>query len=169
MHWRDHISQDDECSAPRMRETAQKLLDPALYTRILPKVKTAQEAARARKALRIEGTLREFHSFKPVNLWFDYPIHHVDEAGTLQDVMADGEAPPWQQNFMKSGKRKGTAEERESERKKALETAFEVCGIGSEVTVSALAEYLGVSEKTARSRIKEHGGFWIDEGTVGKK
>ena len=37
------------------------------------------------------------------------------------------------------------------------------------VTLSAMAEYLGVTEKTVRNRLKEHKGFWIDEGLVGTK
>ena len=37
------------------------------------------------------------------------------------------------------------------------------------VTVKELAESMGTTEKTVRNRIKEHGGFWIDEGNVGKK
>lgn len=37
------------------------------------------------------------------------------------------------------------------------------------LTVKAMAEYMGVTEKTVRNRLKEHGGFWIDEGQVGKK
>ena len=35
--------------------------------------------------------------------------------------------------------------------------------------MSALAEYMGVTDKTVRNRLKEHGGFWIDEGEVGRK
>ena len=31
------------------------------------------------------------------------------------------------------------------------------------------AEFMGVADKTVRRRIKEHGGFWVDEGTVGRK
>ena len=37
------------------------------------------------------------------------------------------------------------------------------------MTVSALAEYMGVTEKTVRNRLKEHGGFWIDDNEVGQK
>lgn len=46
---------------------------------------------------------------------------------------------------------------------------YEACGIDDKVTVKAMAEYMGVSEKTVRRRLKEHGGFWIDEGQIGKK
>ena len=53
--------------------------------------------------------------------------------------------------------------------KSSIALAFEACGIDGKVTVSALAEYMGVTDKTVRNRLKEHGGFWIDEGEVGRK
>ena len=40
---------------------------------------------------------------------------------------------------------------------------------GRPVAVSELAQYLGVTEKTVRNRLKEHGGFWVDGGQVGRK
>jgi hypothetical protein len=38
-----------------------------------------------------------------------------------------------------------------------------------QANVADLAEYMGKSEKTVRRYIKEHGGFWIDGGEVGRK
>jgi hypothetical protein len=46
----------------------------------------AREAAENMTALRIEGTLREFATFKPRNVYFRYPIHVPDETGTLADI-----------------------------------------------------------------------------------
>ena len=45
-------------------------------------------------AWRIEGTLREFKSFKPKNLWFDYPVHRLDVTGVLEDLKCEGEYDP---------------------------------------------------------------------------
>ena len=36
-------------------------------------------------AWRLEGSLREFAPFKPINLWFEFPIHRVDN-GLLEDA-----------------------------------------------------------------------------------
>ena len=55
-------------------------------------------------------------------------------------------------------------EAKAKERKDSIALAFEACGIDGKVTVSALAEYMGVTDKTVRNRLKENGGFWIDEG-----
>jgi len=164
-HWTDYVSQDDRESASRMREAAQRLLAPEIYTNAAATVKAVQEARNSRTAWRIEGTLREFPKFSPKNLWFDYPVHVADSLGALQDVAAEGETPTWQKNFPK----RKSNEERKTERKDSIETAYDACKMGGEVTVSTLAEYLGVTEKTVRKRLKEHGDYWIDEGTVGRK
>ncbi|MGN0619214.1 MAG: DNA primase, partial [Ruminiclostridium sp.] len=101
-----------------------------------------------------------------LNLWFDFPVHKIDNSGVLKNLSADNMQTPWQKNLG----RKKTEKERQEERKESIITAFDACAMGQkEVSVSELAEYLGVTEKTARNRIKEHGGFYIDEGKVGKK
>ena len=89
----------------------------------------------------------------------------MDEDGLLKDQEAEGDKAPWQRNFSK----KKSADEVKKERKKSIETAYEACTFNGEVTVKALAEYTGKSEDTVRRYLKEHGGFWIDKGDVGKK
>lgn len=158
-------SQDDMCSQSAMKKLCEKYLRPDQYKSMQKDIANAEKAVKQRTAWRIEGTLREFPKFEPINLWFDYPVHHVDRIGSLKDIEAEGEAPTWKRNF----KKKKTAEDVVKERKTSLETAFEACGINGSVSVQSLAEYMGISDKTVRNRIKEHGGFWIDEGTVGKK
>jgi RecA-family ATPase len=163
--YEDKISQDDLCNQNIMIEKCKKLLKPDDYKAMQKDLFTAEAAVKAHTAWRIEGTLREFPKFEPVNLWFDYPVHHVDRIGSLKDVNPDDDLPSWRKNF----KKKRTPEDGKKERKTSLETAYEACGINGKVTVQSLAEYMGITEKTTRNRIKEHGGFWIDEGIVGKK
>lgn len=161
----DKVSQDDLCSQKAALEACRGLFKPQTYKLMMEDVEAANRQVQARSAWRVEGTLREFPKFPPVNLWFDYPIHRADESGALRDIEPDGDRPPWQKNF---GKKK-SPKDRKQDRKGSVETAYEACGIDGEVTVDALAEYMGVTEKTVRNRLKEHGGFWIDEGKVGKK
>ena len=59
-------------------------------------IEDAVKDVKAKTAWRIEGTLREFPKFQPVNLWFDYPIHRMDETGCLNDIQPEDERPPWQ-------------------------------------------------------------------------
>ena len=160
-----HASQDDLCSETQMLALCREYLENDAYECVIEDVGKARKTVASRSAWRIEGTLREFPKFAPVNLWFKYPVHNIDNIGVLKDIAVDDGMPTWKKNFAK----KKTDAERKTERKNSLETAFEACGIDDKVTVKSMAEYMGVSEKTVRRRLKEHGGFWIDEGQIGKK
>lgn len=160
-----HASQDDLCSETQMLALCREYLENDAYECVIEDVGKVRKEVESRSAWRIEGTLREFPKFASVNLWFKYPVHSIDNIGVLKDIAVDDGMPTWKKNFAK----KKTDAERKNERKNSLETAFEACGIDDKVTVKAMAEYMGVSEKTVRRRLKEHGGFWIDEGQIGKK
>ena len=160
-----HASQDDLCSETQMLALCREYLENDAYECVIEDVGKARKSVESRSAWRREGTLREFPKFAPVNLWFKYPVHNIDNIGVLKDIAVDDGMPTWKKNFAK----KKTDAERKTERKNSLETAFEACGIDDKVTVKSMAEYMGVTEKTVRNRLKEHGGFWIDEGQVGKK
>lgn len=160
-----HASQDDLCSETQMLALCREYLENDAYECVIEDVGKVRKTVESRSAWRIEGTLREFPKFAPVNLWFKYPVHNIDNIGVLKDIAVDDGMSTWKKNFAK----KKTDAERKNERKNSLETAFEACGIDDKVTVKSMAEYMGVSEKTVRRRLKEHGGFWIDEGQVGKK
>lgn len=161
--WEDDISQDDMLSPVRMLEFARKRAKDGLLDKM---VEESRKKARERTAWRIEGTLREFPKFKPVNLWFDYPVHQIDKVGVLQDIQPDTEIPPWKKG---ADRNKKNAKERKNDRKKALEEAVENGNFGDEPSVNDVAEYMGVSDRTVRDRIKEHGGYVIDDGIVKKK
>lgn len=160
----EHVSQDDLLSTKEMTAHIRKSL-PNLENVIEQEVNATLKKVKIRSAWRIETTLREYAGFDPVNMWFDYPIHKVDNVDSLKDLEPEGEAPPWKKNFTK----KKTSEERKEERKKALEMAYEACGIEETVTINSIADYMGITDKTVRNRIKEHGGFWVDGGEIGRK
>lgn len=165
----DEYSQDDACSAAQMKNIVQNVLSGPEKAALELSLAQAKKAVQQRTAWRIEGTLREFPRFPPVNLWFDYPVHLADDSGALGDLSADdgfnSKGSPWKKNF----KKQKTPQEREQERKNSLETAFSACDMGEKVTVYDLADYMGVSEKTVRRRVKEHGKFWIDGDEIGRK
>lgn len=159
------ISQDDMCSEKAMLGACRGLLQPDTYQTMLPDIDAARKAVQACTAWRVEGTLREFPKFPPINLWFDYPIHKIDSIGVLHDIQPETDQPAWKRAISK----RKPKEEKAKDRKQALETAFEACSINDKITISDIAEYMGVTEKTARNRIKEHGDFWVDGSEVGKK
>ena len=147
-----------------MLEHCKKLLSDKTYTELEKDIEATRKTVKGYTAWRIEGTLREFPSFAPVNVWFKYPVHVIDDVGSLKDVQAEGAAPPWKSNF----KKKKTPEQQKKDKKISLENAIEACGFDEKVTVKALSEYMGKSEDTVRRYIKEHGGYWIDGGEIGK-
>lgn len=160
------IPQDEMVTSKAIQEHAQQALPAEVWARVRQDIAAAEKAVESRSAWRIEGTLREFPKFPPVNVWFDFPIHRIDFSGVIKDIAADAAPAPWQRNFSK----KKSDKERKDERKESIETAFGYCCMdGKEVALSELAEYMGVTEKTVRTRLKEHGGFYIEDGKTGKK
>ncbi|MDA8227359.1 MAG: AAA family ATPase [Desulfitobacterium hafniense] len=164
-NWDDEVSQDDLCSEKSMQDVSKRLLSADVYDSMQRDIHAARRAVKQRTAWRIDGTLREFPKFDPVNLWFDYPIHYVDDVGSLKDVDAEGAAPAWKGNFNKKKK----PEERKQERLDSLETAIKGCTFDGNITVEALAEYMGAVEKTVRNRIKEHPKYEVVQGFIREK
>lgn len=163
---KDYYSQDDACSGNEMLSICRKNLPTAAYNRLCEAIAQAKTSIKQRTAWRIEGTLREFPKFPPVNIWFDYPIHTADESGVLSDVNTEtAGTSTWKSNFS----HKKTQKQRTKERSDSIETAFSACAEDGRAQVADLAGYLGVTERTVRNRLKEHGGFWIDDSTVGEK
>ncbi len=162
----DEVSPDDLCSEKAALEACKQVMHPSVYSELLFAVDDARAAAQAQSAWRIEGTLREFPKFPPVNIWFDYPVHRKDTSGVLGDIQPETEQPTWKRNFSK----KKTPEQSKKNRKESIEKAFDLCCMdGGTVSLQELTEYLGVTEKTVRNRLKEHGGFWIEDGKTGRK
>lgn len=163
--YENDISQDDECSEKAMLNYCKDKFSQDLYIKLINDyVYPARKKVNQRTAWRIEGTLREFPKFKPVNLWFDYPIHHTDNIGVLADIEEDSEQPSWKKNF----KKKKSPADKKNERRKSVESVYQICkSFGKSVTLKAIAEYSGVSEKTIRRHLNEHGGFQINhDGSV---
>lgn len=164
--WDDDISEDDLCSSYQMLNYCENKLDKWQWAALGRIVEAAKTKARAVTAWRIEGTLREFPKFPAVNLWFDYPCHKADTVGILGDIQPEAELPPWKKG---AAKNKKNAEDRKEDRKKSLEEAIGNSSFNDAPSVDEVANYLGVSERTVRDRVKEHGGFVIEDGVIHKK
>ena len=169
-YYRQYVSLDDLESRVQMRDHFEKAIRDVLvrkvYTDEIAKVMHAVEIS---TAWRVEGTLREFAKFKPVNMWFSYPVHYVDTSGVLTDIQLDdinSKNSPWKKNF---DKKKAKPKVNKSEQ---VETAINTLNDGIEpVTLDSLVEYFSesdkpVSEKTIRRWIKENGNFEVKKGEV---
>lgn len=159
-------SQDDTLSAKAMVEIARKTLTDRSFMLMMQDVDKAKKAVRARRAWRVEGTLREFKALDPVNLWFSYPVHILDESGVLGDCEFDGDRNSKNSPYGKNFSKKKSKEEKKEERKESIEELFNACNVDGNVTVTDLAEYSGKSEMSIRRHLKEHGGFTINGGFV---
>lgn len=162
----DAYGPDDALSKSRMLTIAKEKLGLADLRVIDAEVAAAQKKADSMTAWRIEGTLREFASFAPVNLWFDYPVHKLD-SGLLEDLQPDSD---FRTLGAKGASRRWGDKAKQSKDKKAeLDTAFEACMMDGEVTVYSLGEYMDLKPRTVKNRLKEDGRFWIDGEKVGRK
>jgi RecA-family ATPase len=111
---------------------------------------------------RLEGTLREFRTFEPLNLWFEYPIHKIDDSGTLASLTPDAEKEPWK-------KSQEVRQKKKEAKKSQMESAYNACLINGDVTVTDMANYLETTDRTVRRYINESKMFEYREGKVIKK
>ncbi|WAW15436.1 AAA family ATPase [Peptostreptococcus equinus] len=155
-YFEENVGLDDTLSRAQMLTHANRCLTRMQYIDLEKRLDKVMRLAGQKTAWRIEGTLREFAGFEPVNVWFDYPIHKIDDSGVLKDVMPEAEKPPWQKG-VESRKPK---EKKKEERQNKLEIAFANLEMDhNEITVNDLSQEMGVSNRTVWRRIKEHGGF----------
>ena len=164
-NWHELASQDDQCSAVRMMEICRDNLPERSMQMMAGEIQTAKNRIGHRTAWRIESTLREFPSFPPRNLFFDYPVHMPDTNSVLKDAKVQDDRP-WGGNK----EREKTPTERKNERRADFDTAFDACTASGDVTVKAIAEYMSCTEKTVRGRIKEFSdGYEVDNSVIRRK
>lgn len=94
-YYEEHVGIDDTMSLPQMSEHANRALTKSTLTKCSIECNTAEERIRTLSAWRISGTLREFAKFKPVDMWFKYPKHEIDDAGILADIELGDDKPAW--------------------------------------------------------------------------
>jgi len=122
-------------------------------------VEEARTTVRQRTAWRVEGTLREFPKFAPVNLWFTYPIHVMDQVGILGDIEPETEKPMWQKA---AEKRKEQAKKKKEKSLNSFEIEFTNIEVeGREVPAQELADKLKTTSRTLLT--------WLGDGGKRKK
>lgn len=163
-YYQQNVGLDDLLSPAQMRTHFEKgISDVMARSPYVDKLEEARNKIQIATAWRVEGTLREFAKFKPVNMWFSYPVHALDETGVLADIQlgedVNGKNSPWKKNFEKK--------ETKEDKAKKVETAIGILNDGIEpVTLEDLVDYFSteeklVSEKTVRRWIKNNGKFEI--------
>ena len=153
LQWEEKLSQDDLLMSDKLLNYCQNELPKWRWDMLQPKLEEVRKRVEGLTAWRIEGTLREFPKFPPVNTWFRYPIHAADESGCLGDVDPEAEKPMWERG--REARKKQAAKKKESERN-SLEIAFASLEIdGKEVLMQDLAEHMGKSVKALGAALGE--------------
>ena len=111
-------------------------------------------------AWRMEGVFREFPGKGPVNFWFEYPIHRLDESGELSGLRPERDGDAWLRGT------KQAAEEKIKMRLEQLERCFRQLESRGPVSVEQLALFMGVTGRSVRNYIQRHGGFAAKNGIV---
>lgn len=127
--WRERAGMDPQNSPMQFMAWASDHMPEKVNRELLSASQAVREASRSWTAWRIDGTLREFPKFEPVNLWFDYPTHAPDADGSLSDLSVEGEPAPWgerQRNGSKSTSDK-YAKQRETRFRWILEKIYPAC------------------------------------------
>lgn len=143
--WEDDISQDDMCSRSQMEAYCKKKLSAGQYNTLEAVISAVKKRVYEQTAWRIEGTLREFPKFAPVNLWFDYPVHRMDKSGALGDIQPEVDKPAWQKA---AENRKKQAENKRLKKRNDFEIEFSNIEMeGREASAQELADKLGTNPR----------------------
>ena len=153
--WRHDVGLDDRLSEAAFLLALGDILPPKKLEEARQVAMRAKESAETRTAWRIEGTLREFARFAPVNVWFDYPIHVADESGSLKDIRPESDKPPYEKGADASKKK---AEQERMGKNKKVMAAYTKLSKKGPVRVGDIAGELGIDKQAARR--------WIDACTL---
>ena len=142
----------DISNGSAIMDAARGHLPGFLCAKIQNDVKRAEEQIERMTAWRIEGTLREFPSFRPMYLWFRYPIHIADTTGILSRKGQEWGAPSARQKGMDAMKEK---------RQKQFEADRDSWAIAMESTggdAKKMYEYYSeIADSTVRRRAAKFG------------
>ena len=144
----------------------------------LDSIQKTEQSVKGRTAWRLEGVLREFAPMEAKYLWFDYPIHRLEGTDTLKALTAEGESNGYTGKWEKKkraakedGEAKGGDEEGKEKKPESSQMREEILNamanakMGEPVTVSDIAEFLGLKYNKVRMRIKRLKEFQINKQT----
>ena len=167
--WRDHVGQDDALNEKAFLWALEDVLSNDQMDAVREFADRSKAAVKQLTAWRIEGTLREFARFAPVNVWFDYPIHVADDTGALQDINPEGETQSWKNTWKGNFRKKRSREDSAADRRRSIDAAFEALNFDGEAELTEMAERLGKKPDTLRKNLKEHGGYQLKDGVITRR
>ena len=130
-----------------------------MHSRILMDVNAAEDAITHRTAWKIEATLREFPPFKPMYIWFDYPVHLPDTSGIIGKTRPRWGSEEAREKGMEHMQK--AREQKQAEIAESWESAMESTG----GDVQKMREYYAdLSDSGFRKRVKKMG--YVRAGNV---
>lgn len=168
-YYQQNVGLDDLLSAAQMRMHFEKgINDVMARAPYVDKLAEVHKKIQIATGWRVEGTLREFAKFKPVNMWFSYPVHEVDKTGVLADIQLKENNSYMKKAAANARGGRKSKEENLKDRNQKLETAYSALFDGAcPVTVEEIQEYLGAkSKKTVENYVREHDGFDIKNSII---
>ena len=182
--WRAEVPEDDlAAGGDKLMAACRSIVQaraPEWTKAYLDGILAARGRAKAMSAWRVEGTLREFPRFEPVDLLFDYPMHAVDRTGLLADASPEGEEMGRMDYRAQGRERKARNDAKKQEEKlAALREGMAACAEdGVDATVANVVERMpevngkAPTEGQIRIWVKASANEWCTitcEGGKGKQ
>ena len=105
--------------------------------------------------------LRDFKDIEEQKIWFNFPLHYIDDANLLENCHVEGSA---EANFSKNPNRKS-----DDEKRRIVESAFAACQDQGYAKLSDMEMYADVSAKTLRKYALELDDFEVSHGLIRKR
>ena len=158
--WKEDLGPDDVLSPSAVHDYAVSRLSFDQTSIMTEYVSEEVGAFRKRTAWRIEGTLREFAPMEPMSLWFDYPVHSVDDSGVLKDLTPEVELTGYQK--MIEARKEQSKLAREAALEELIEAYDELAEDSDDgkVALSDIAELVGRDLKEL--------GKWFGKGKTSR-
>lgn len=123
-------------------------------------------------AWRIEPTLREFASPDPIDIYFEYPIHLLDEDGLLKDLTPEVEKPAWQRGNEKSKVSKQKKSDKQFEQFEMEFASYTSFNNVDSVPLEHMAERFDIEKQSMRNKVngkKYSNKFYIQDSNIFRK
>lgn len=159
-------SRDDLLVKDKVLNICKRELSDNTLQRMWEDIRAVSKKIKQRTAWRIEGTLREFPKFEPLNLWFDYPVHTIDESDVLKDISTE-DKPFWQKG---QEQRKKNAKSKRDKLNLELEMTYSLLSSENDVvTIKDLENEWKMTNEGVKKRIKKSEDFYYENGVVYRK
>lgn len=158
--WREDVPQDAQVVEKAFRTACTEVLGHGdVMNELIGELDVVIASVDNASAWRLESTIRDFAPLRPIDIWYRYPVHEVDDAGLLADAEIKDVVEP----LKKAQKqRKQNAMATRDEKHKELEAAIENANAGEPPTKKQVAQYLDIALRTLNYQLKSHGGYTID-------